>query len=125
MGYTVFDATYFFKICGSNLTAPQAMNEMLTFNGLIYEIVESDYQGLACWRLYHSDLSATATVGPSNLVRTEIFSLIDNKIEAVQEIAERVIEFRQKVTERGISSAWVAIPDVMTDQAFNEMMADI
>jgi hypothetical protein len=112
--YTVFDTNDSSNIYGRGLTAEHAMNEILTYDGYRYEIRKSDFQGSVCWDLYHSDGSANSTRSARHLVKTGIFSLIDDEARAEQEIAERVI-----------AAGWTGLPDVMADEDFDAMLAQI
>ena len=112
--YTVFDANESNNIYGRGLTAEQAMDEILTYDGYRYEIQKSDFQGSVCWDLYHSDGSVASTRGACHMVKTVIFSLIEDEVQATREIAERVI-----------AAGWSRVPDVMTDEAFDAMLAEI
>ena len=112
--YTVFDANDSSNIYGRGLTAVQAMNETLTDDGYRYEIRKSEFQGAVCWDLYHSDGSANSTRSARHMVKTFIFSMIDDEAQAEQEIAERAI-----------AAGWNGMPGVMTDEAFDAMLAQI
>jgi hypothetical protein len=112
--YAVFDSNDVSNIYGRGLTAEQAMSVILTYDGYSYEIQKSEFQGSACWELYHSDGSAASTRGARHLVKTVIFSLIEDEAQAAHEIAERVI-----------IAGWSRLPEVMTDEEFDAMLAEI
>ena len=112
--YTVFDADDSSNIYGRGLTVEQAMDEILTYDGYRYEIKKSDFHGSVCWDLYHSDGSAASTRGARHMVKTVIFSLVEDEAQAMREIAEHVI-----------AAGWNRVPDVMTDEAFDAMLAEI
>ena len=48
------------------------------------------------------------------MVKTVIFSLVEDEAQAMREIAEHVI-----------AAGWNRVPDVMTDEAFDAMLAEI
>jgi hypothetical protein len=112
--YTVFDANDSSRIYGRSLTAFEAMSKILTYDGYRYEIRKSDFQGSVCWDLYHSDGSVYSTRGADHMVKTVIFSLIGDEAHAEQEIAEHVI-----------AAGWDGLPEVMTDEDFDAMLAEI
>jgi hypothetical protein len=112
--YTVFDGNESSKIYGRGLTAEEAMNEILTYDGYRYEIVTSKFQGSVCWDLYHSVDSEASTRGARDFVKTGIFSFIEDEARATHQIAERVI-----------MAGWSRVPDVMTDEAFDDMLAEV
>lgn len=112
--YTVFDSSDFNRIYGRGLTAVQAMNEILTYDGYRYEIRKSEFRGSVCWDLWHSDGSAASTRGARHMVKTVIFSLIEDEAHARQEIAEAVIV-----------AGWNGLPEVMNDEDFKAMLAEI
>lgn len=110
--YTVFTNESATEIVGRGLTAEQAMDELLSHDGYAWEIRrEADGDG---WRLWHSDGSAYSTRGARHMVATVAFSLADDKADAAREIAERVI-----------AAGWRGLPDCMTDEDYDAMMARI
>ena len=110
--YTVFanaDAT---DVIDRHLTAEQAMEELLVHDGYAYEIRrEEDGRG---WRLWRSDGSAYSTRGARHMVETVAFSLEDDEAAATAEIAEYVCR-----------AGWRRLPDCMTDEDYDAMMAQI
>ena len=117
--YTVFDANDASNIFGRGLTAVEAMEVILTDDGYRFEIRKSVFLTSVCWDLYRSDGSANSTRGARDMVKTFVFSFIEDEAQAEQEIAKRVIE------ERSIEDSWRGLPCVMTDTAFDEVMAEI
>lgn len=111
MAYTVFDANDSSVIYGRGLTSEQAMHEILTYDGYQYEIVKTDFKGSVCWELYHSDGSANSTRGARHMVKTLVFSMIEDGAQAAHEIAEKVI-----------AAGWNDVPSVMTDEAFDALV---
>jgi hypothetical protein len=112
--YTVFDCNDTDRIFGNALTAPQAMDEILSCDGYAYEIRRSEFNGKVCWELWGSDGSAASPRGARHMNKTTIFSFAAAEHEATQEIAEAVI-----------ASGWDGNPGCMTDDAFAAMRAEM
>ena len=89
-----------------NLTALQAMREMLTYDGYAYRFRRDKAGNLY---LYHSDGSVNSTRGARHFVRcvSEINSSLAG-IAGQREIAEQVI-----------NAAWPRLPEAMTDADYD------
>lgn len=110
--YTVFTNSNATEIIGRHMSAEQAMDELLSHDGYAWQIRrENDGEG---WRLWHSDGSANSTRGARHMVKTVAFSLKDNEAAATREIAEQVCR-----------AGWRRLPDCMTDDDYDAMMAQI
>jgi hypothetical protein len=112
--YTVFDPNDSSNIYGQNLTAIQAMEELLTYDGYAFEIREESWQGSTIWQLYHSDGSANSTRSARHLQKTVVFSLKKDKQQAHEEIALAVI-----------TANWPRLPEVMSDDDFEAYKAQL
>lgn len=106
--YTVFDTNDFSNICGRGLNEQEAMAEILSYDQNNYEIRKSNYKGYVCWDLY------TGSNHNDKMSKTIIFSLCENEEEALQDIAKQVI-----------SADWDRVNDVMTDENYDEMIAEL
>ena len=126
MTYTVFDANDASNVFGRGLTAVQTMNVILTYEGDRYEILKSYVQGAVCWDLYHSAGSAHSS---RSMVKTGVFSLIENKAKAKREIAKIVCAANWRgLNWRGLhwpELKWSERHFVLKDKGFNAMLAEI
>ena len=110
--YTTYTDSSGIEGAHRHLSAVDAMDNMLTYDGYRYEIrPEADGNG---WRLWCSDGSENSTRGARHMVRTVVYSLDQSREFATFEIAERVI-----------FAGWPRMPECMTDEAFDAMLADI
>jgi hypothetical protein len=96
------------------LTACQAMDLLLTYDGYAYEIRHEDCQGTAIWNLYHSDGSTNSTRGARRMVKTVAFSMAGNEDAAIHDIATQIC-----------TAGWRCLPECMTDADFNAMLAEL
>jgi len=95
-------------VLNRNLTALQAMREMLTYDGYAYRFRRDRAGNLF---LYHSDGSANSTRNARNFVRC--VSNINSSLPGLagqREIAEQVI-----------LSEWPRLPEVIPDQDYNDL----
>ena len=94
------------SVIDRNLTALQAMREMLTYDGYAYRFRRNKAGGLY---LYHSDGSVNSTRGARHFVRCaeEINSSLPG-VAGQREIAEHVI-----------LSYWPRLPEALTDEEYD------
>ena len=94
------------SVIDRNLTALQAMREMLTYDGYAYRFRRDKAGNLF---LYHTNGSANSTRGARNFVRCvgEINSSLPG-VAGQREIAELVI-----------SAGWPRLPEAMTDADYD------
>ena len=90
-----------------NLTALQAMREMLTYDGYDYRFRRNKAGNLF---LYHSDGSVNSTRGARH------FRCIAGLHSAAPGLAGQ-----RKIAEQVILSEWPRLPEAMTDQDYNDI----
>jgi hypothetical protein len=101
-------------VLNQGLTAVEAMDEILTYDGYRYEIKDSYLNGLVCWDLWHSDGSENSPRGASHMRPTILHSFEEDEAKARQDIAEQLIK-----------AGWSRMPEAMTDEDYAAMMADL
>jgi len=93
------------SVIDRNLTALQAMREMLTYDGYAYRFRRDKAGGLF---LYHTNGSANSTRGARHFVRCVNINSSLPGIAGQREIAEQVIY-----------AGWPRLPEAMTDADYD------
>lgn len=111
--YTVFNSNDSDEIYGRGLTAIEAMHEVLTYDGYLYEIRSAKFHGARIYELWHSQYSANSTMG-GKLVKTVITSFASGRKAAIEDIAQQMI-----------TAGWDGRPDCLQDEDFDAMLRGV
>ena len=108
--YTVLDRDG--SVIARNLTAVDAMREILTYDSNDYEIRTAEDGG--GWKLGPSQFSRASTLGGEPMVKSMVFSLDSDESAATDEIARRVI-----------AAGWPRRPTAMSDESYDAVLKEI
>jgi hypothetical protein len=112
--YTVYSQDDHTQVYRMGLSLIDAMDFMLMQDGHKYEIRKTVDNGEVCRHLWRTDDQITAEWRAEALVKTVIFSALQDEMAAVESIASQVID-----------TEWTGLPRAMLDSDYQHMLAKL